>query len=91
MRRPGGYLVISDPDAPLKEMDTVTCGHCQRVVLVGAKQDPSQLGGFCRSCFTHVCPRCNATGVCTPFEKKLEEYEKRTARRDSLFRSMGLV
>lgn len=29
-----GYLTVADPDAPLLERDTITCGHCQRIVLV---------------------------------------------------------
>lgn len=86
MRRAGGYAAIVGPDAPVKEMDTVTCCHCQRVVFVGARQDPSTLGGFCRMCMKHTCGPCADKG-CTPFERKLEESE----RRFQTLRSMGLA
>jgi len=33
MRKPGGYVTIVDPDAPLAEYDTASCGHCQRILL----------------------------------------------------------
>ena len=29
-----GYLTITDPDRPLREFDTITCGHCQRIIFV---------------------------------------------------------
>jgi len=29
-----GYLSIVDPDKPLFERSTITCGHCQKVVFV---------------------------------------------------------
>ena len=86
MRRPGGTIIITDPDAPTVEIDTVTCCHCQALVPVKPKQDASDVGGFCRMCFKHTCGRCADLGTCTPFEKKLEQAE---ARGRSL-RSMGL-
>lgn len=36
MRRPQGYATISDPDRPVVEMDTVTCGHCQQIIFTKA-------------------------------------------------------
>jgi len=33
MRHPGGYATLVDPDRPLVEHDTCTCGHCQRVIF----------------------------------------------------------
>lgn len=29
-----GYVTITDPDKPLFERDTITCGHCQKIVFV---------------------------------------------------------
>ena len=33
MLRPQGYLQVIDPDCQTVERDTITCGHCQRVVF----------------------------------------------------------
>lgn len=34
MRRPHGYALIVDPDAPVVEYDTVVCCHCNKIVFV---------------------------------------------------------
>lgn len=76
MRRPGGYAVWTEPSRTV-ERDTFTCVHCNTVVFVKPKQDPSEMGGFCRQCMSHICGPCADLGKCTPFEKKLEEMEAR--------------
>lgn len=86
MRRPQGYATITSPDKPLFERDTVSCGHCGAISLVQPRQDPSELGGFCRGCYRHICGPCTSKLTCEPFEKKLEEME----RRGQLFKAMGL-
>jgi hypothetical protein len=70
-RRQEGYLVITDPDGPLVEADTVQCRHCQRIVEVkpgtmaqvyvvfdvdGRAHDVA--GAFCGSCFGPICLGC---------------------------------
>ncbi len=76
MRKPQGYAVISDPNA-VKECDTFTCCHCNGIVFVKARCDPSEAGGFCRLCYKHTCPKCADAGRCDPFEKRLAQYEAR--------------
>lgn len=85
MTAPRGYAAIVGPDAPIKECDTITCCHCQRVVFLKPKQDPTEAGGFCRLCFRHTCGPCADRGVCDPFERQLERMEARGAT----LRSMG--
>lgn len=80
-----GYATISHPDGQVKEIDTFTCCHCNEVVFVRERCDPIELGGFCTLCMKHTCPKCS-TQSCTPFEKRLEEME----RRDRLLRSCGV-
>ena len=77
MTQPKGYMVIVDPGAAqvTREWDTITCHYCNRIVRV--KADP---GGFCRLCMRAVCGPCADQGSCTPFEKRLDEYEKAAAR-----------
>lgn len=71
-RRPGGYAVIFDPDAPggKIETDTLTCGHCCAIVHVGT--DP---GGGCYQCGQPICGQCADAGVCLPFEAWLDKSE----------------
>ena len=58
------------------EKKTITCCHCNDVFFVEAKQDASELGGFCRMCMAPTCASCAAKGGCDPFEKKLEAQER---------------
>lgn len=90
MRNAGGYLIITDPEvaAPI-ERDTVSCGHCNRVVEVKAgtgatvylwwswpqQRYQEEAGAFCRCCMKPVCLRCHDLGTCTPLEKWLEQQE----------------
>lgn len=84
MRNPHGYLTINEPDKPLIEHDTFTCGHCNKIVIVPHKAKASDCGGFCLCCMTTICSNCEKQGSCTPFEKKLEKMEAR----DRMLRSI---
>jgi len=90
MRRPGGYAAIVSPDPSIAhfdgfrceqigashEADTFTCCHCNRVIHVKPFAPMDDFGSMCRNCMTMTCPTC-AAGPCVPFEKRLEEAEKR--------------
>jgi len=89
-KRASGYAVVLDPDAPAWEHDTVTCGHCQRVIFtVPGTWSMSYLiydahlrrwvvepGAWCRTCMSPVCVACHQIGTCTPWEKQMEQLEK---------------
>jgi hypothetical protein len=81
MRHPGGYATFTSEDG-VREMDTFTCAHCQKIVHVKPKASPDELGGFCRNCMKPVCPSCASKG-CTPFEKRLEAWEAKDRARRS--------
>lgn len=77
-----GCLIIIDPSAPAAiEYDTFTCSHCNSIAVID-RQKPETLGGFCRMCMKSICNGCvdavtkGPTG-CVPFEKKMEEMERR--------------
>lgn len=89
MRKPQGYYVIVEPDKAATEGDTFTCFHCQRVVNVPPKADPSTMGGFCRVCMRLICGPCADKGSCTPWEKQMEAMEKRDRFRRSLERGFA--
>lgn len=88
MRRAGGYATVSDPDRPLLEWDTITCGHCARVIFVKPGTATTvyliqhrdlrwteEAGAFCRVCMRPVCLLCHANGYCLPQERWLEQHE----------------
>ena len=85
MRLAGGYAFSFDPDGVRQECDTFTCYHCNSVVHVKPKSNPDEFGSMCRVCMKMVCQHCAKLG-CTPFEKRLEQMEKR----DRALRSYGI-
>jgi hypothetical protein len=79
MLKPGGYAAIRDPECGLREADTFTCKHCQRIVHVKAGADPTALGGYCRCCDGLICAACVGQ-PCTPWERQMEAIERGLAR-----------
>lgn len=99
MLRHAGSFTITDPDRPLVERDTISCGHCQRILVVKPHTASTvylvfdraswtwqeEAGAFCRVCMSAICLPCCAQGRCTPWERRLEASEAR----DRLRRSLG--
>lgn len=83
MRNSGGYAISVGPQGTV-EQDSFTCIHCNSIVFIKSKMNPSDMGGFCRMCMKPVCKNC-ADKKCIPFEKKLVEIEKRDSFRRSIF------
>jgi hypothetical protein len=83
MRRPGGYMTVTEPDKATIERDTFTCGHCNGIVIVLPNQPPEDMGGQCKLCMSLTCAHCTGLGRCDPFEKKLERMEAK----DRLYRA----
>lgn len=77
MRKPQGYASIVDPNAPLVEMDTFTCYHCNKVIHIKPRENPEDVGGLCKICMGLICSTCVDNGVCDPFEKKLKRMDDR--------------
>jgi hypothetical protein len=78
-----GYLTIQEHDRVRKiEVDTLTCGHCNRIILLHDMAGAliQECAGFCRVCMTTICLDCNGVLLvrgCTPFEKRVENSERR--------------
>lgn len=85
MFKEGGYAFTFDVNGITQERSTFTCCHCNRIVFVKPKCDPADLGGMCKRCMKLECPDCVGKG-CLPFEKQLEQKEKR----DIALRSYGV-
>jgi len=100
MRRPTGYGVTTSPDHPPIKRDTISCGHCQRIVFVKPGEASTvylifdrvrwawkeEMGAFCRLCMRPVCLQCHGYGGCIPWEKKIEISEAR----DRFCRALGI-
>jgi hypothetical protein len=74
--RARGHVAVTGPGGTV-EHETFTCAHCQKIVTVKPRATPGELGGRCHNCDAMVCPGCARVGRCTPFEKRIEEYEAR--------------
>ena len=83
MNKPKGYATWFY-EGEIKERDTFTCGHCNRVVIVEPFSSASDCGGFCRMCSTLICGAC-AVKECSPFEEMLERMERRDKFRSLIF------
>lgn len=88
MRPRSGYAQIVDPDRPVWERDTVSCGHCNKLIFVKPGSGltvylithrdgrvTEEAGAFCRLCMKPVCLTCHDHGLCRPFERWLDEQE----------------
>jgi hypothetical protein len=77
---PKGYLLETGPERVVKEADTFTCQHCNRVVYVRPFCSPSDIefGGQCKGCMGLICLSCYDKPGCDHIEKKLERAEARS-------------
>ena len=78
-RRPGGYALILDPAASggQVEADTISCGHCGRIVHLGLNEPQ---GGGCYECGEPLCQPGVEANVCSPMELYLDAHEGRPLR-----------
>ncbi len=65
------------------EAPTITCSHCQRVVILNPGRGRTR--GYCPKCDHYLCDWCEAarvrTGICKPFSQVIEENIKATIAR----------
>ena len=89
MRRPGGFLVCTEPGGT-STTDTFSCQHCNTIVAVPVRARPEDIGGMCQKCWQLICPRCVRIGGCTPLEKMIEQMERQGQETDRRRREYGL-
>lgn len=62
----------------LFESATITCSHCQRVVVLNP--DRSRERGYCKKCDHYICDTCSTllakTMECVPFRKILDDAQE---------------
>lgn len=77
------------PDAPTERRKTLTCSHCNRVVIITAGKTATEMGGWCAMCAKPICETCAGNPDCVPFERRCDEIEARDRLRrqiDGLYR-----
>ena len=73
-RKSPGYIHIFDPEAPVKERDTFTCCHCNKIIVVRSGSGIER--GYCVNCDDLHCGGSSCWN-CVPFERKLLAMEGR--------------
>lgn len=86
--RAGGGLGPNDPGIPVPahatfESATLTCSHCQRVVVL--RPDRTRSRGYCPKCDHYICDSCEAArvangGLCRTFNQIIEEAQEAAVR-----------
>lgn len=71
-----GFVEITGPEGSVVR-ETYTCCHCNGLDFIPGPG--SQELGFCLRCMSRECVACakKLGGRCTPFEERIEKYEKR--------------
>ncbi len=67
-----GYLMVDERNSggELRQFDTATCCHCNRVVLLNANRKRER--GRCEHCHAYVCDDPICRKYCTPVNRALE-------------------
>lgn len=88
MIKAGNYSFATDriTGKIIKEQDSYTCFHCQRVVMVQPRQKGEDVGGYCGVCKKLICPVCVGKGSCNPWQEQMAKIEAR----ERFLRSAGL-
>lgn len=79
MRARLGLLSIMGPGlARPVTIDTITCWHCNRVVMMNGPDGRKvhEATAWCLCCNEAICRACGDK-PCTPFEKQCEQIERR--------------
>ena len=85
--KPLGLQIEFCCDGGVKETDSFTCSHCNKIVLVKPFCSPSDIefGGQCKGCMGLICLQCYDKAECKPIEKWCEEQERKGRFRRQLF------
>jgi hypothetical protein len=83
-----GFFEVVGPTGT-RRGETFTCAHCNTVheIVHGAPV------AMCHREWKPVCAACHQKGTCTPFEKRLDQFERKLrerAQRDSIFKAAGI-
>ena len=73
-----GALIIDDrlSGGEYREMATLTCAHCNRVVVLNPQRTRER--GYCAKCHAYVCDSVGCNAECNPIEQGVELALKHT-------------
>ena len=60
------------PQSQVMEMATVTCAHCNRVVVLNPERTRPR--GFCVKCNHYICDEPGCGLECRPFKQFIDDY-----------------
>ena len=84
--RAAGKHVLAVPEGKKHEAGTITCHHCQAVVILNPARTRSR--NYCPGCDHYICDTCEQrraqTLECVPFKQVLDELQEQNARREQL-------
>lgn len=88
-QRPGGVSQYFNPDGTMVEAHTSTCKHCSKMTEFPDKRRMLEHVDICRQCMGLICLECVGK-PCMPWQRRLDEMEKRYWDRRRMMRDMGL-
>lgn len=102
LRRHEGYLLIDHRQSPgvptgpdpalvgagrLFESATVTCSHCQAVIILNP--DRLRPRHYCQKCDHYVCDKAACVASCDPIKKKFDRLYEQAVKRLSADAEQG--
>lgn len=77
VRKPKGHIIITPEFGQAEEYDTLCCVHCRRhwIVVPGSGIER----GWCHQCAGPTCG-ANHCDRCLPYEKMIEQIEKKATQ-----------
>lgn len=71
-----GYLMVDNraSGGKLVEMPTLTCAHCQKIVVLNPERKRTR--GYCRKCDAFICDDRACSCYCAPIERCVELAQK---------------
>lgn len=86
--RPGGYLLIDNRlTGERTELDTFTCVHCSRVVVLNKNRTRAR--NTCRRCMRWTCDSAGCVAECNPVARDLERAFRDESGQPWLLRDNG--
>ena len=77
--RKAGLPVPACPAGQLYESATITCTHCNMVVILNPQRTRER--GYCAKCDHYICDKVECRVACIPFKRILEVIDHETHRK----------
>lgn len=88
VRKPAGFGLLTIEESVVEEHDTLMCVHCQFIWKV--QPGSGRVRGWCMRCSGPTCGKKPCESRCVPFERAIEEQERRIRLRQAVSRNFGV-